>query len=215
MASKNLAEETKNTLDLIKQGLNNPTPWLVNNVVAANNTKVANYVAAFNTSNHVTPIPKSKQFEKILKPAIEAFDSPKGLKLLMEAHGISEGFNMGTRAFRNNNPGNLVFSNLLSQKFGALLEPPNFKGERKFAYFPTLEKGVAGKADYITRAANGQHISYPKDSSKTTLEVYIYIYAPPKENNTEKYLNDIIRYFKENGIDIFRYNLLKDIISLK
>ena len=205
---KTLTEETQNVLNLIKKGLKNPIPWSFN----VNNNEVA---AKFDISNYVIPIPKSKQFEEILKPIIEASNNPKGLKLLMEAHGIIEGFNVGTRAFRNNNPGNLAFSNLLSQKFGALLEPPNHKGERRFAYFPTLEKGIAGKADYIVRISKGQHTSYPKDSSKTTLEVYIYKYAPPKENNTEQYLNNIIRYFKEKGVEISRHSLLKDIIDLK
>ena len=135
----------------------------------------------------------------------------------MEAHGISEGFNVGTRAFRNNNPGNLAFSNLLSQKFGALLEPPNIKGERRFAYFPTLEKGVAGKADYIVRISNGQHTLYPKDPSKTTLEVYIYKYAPPKQFLSFIILtlvtfNFSIPYFR-NCLNIICMELFSDIVN--
>lgn len=228
MASKDIAEETKNTLDLIKKGLSNPAPWLVNNTVAADNTRVANYTAAFNVSKRV-PINTSKSFKELLQPEIEKSNVSKGLKILMEAHGTQEGFIMGSRAQRNNNPGNLAYSNLLAQNFGALLEPPNPKGERRFAYFSTLALGVKAKADYITRATNKQHSLYtesalkekkkkynlPSDPKELSLELYMYTYAPPNENDTENYINFIIQYFKEkNNITITRFSLLKDIISI-
>jgi muramidase (phage lysozyme) len=86
MASKDLAQETKNTLDLIKQGLSNPAPWLTNNVVAADNTRVANYVAAFNTSKIVPINPnKTVNFGKI------TVDIPNSYKALLDMIAVTEG----------------------------------------------------------------------------------------------------------------------------
>jgi muramidase (phage lysozyme) len=86
MASKNIAEETKNTLDLIKQGLSNPAPWLVNNTVAADNTRVANYTAAFNASK-IIPIDQNKtvNFGKI------TVDIPNSYKALLDMIAVTEG----------------------------------------------------------------------------------------------------------------------------
>jgi len=86
MASKDIIEETKNTLALIKTGLKNPAPWLVSNVVAADNTKIVNYTAAFNASKIIAVDPnKIVNFGKI------TVDIPNSYKALLDMIAVTEG----------------------------------------------------------------------------------------------------------------------------
>jgi hypothetical protein len=73
-----------------------------------------------------------------------------------------------TLAYRNNNPGNLLFA----KQRGAT------KGERGFAKFDSPEKGYE---------ALGNQISLDSLRGKT-LNAFINKYAPPSENDTGKYL---------------------------
>jgi hypothetical protein len=120
---------------------------------------------------------------------------PKGAKALLEAQATFEGYYPDTRSFRNNNPGNLRYNERYNQ-FGATRER-----EGNFAIFPTLEKGLEAKFDYIKRININSHKAYPK-GSKTTLLEYINIYAPGSDNNNPiKYTTFIIGYFKGKGIN--------------
>lgn len=150
----------------------------------------------------------SNTIKTVLQPALVKANVSKGLKYLIEAQARKEGFEPGFRAFRNNNPGNLVDSTLERTKFGAILEPANSKGERRFAKFPSLETGIEAQADYIKRIIAGDHKAYPKDP---TLEKYISIYAPAIENNTGKYISDIIDFFKQNNEFITKDTHLSEI----
>jgi hypothetical protein len=199
MASKNLTEQTKNSLEFIRNSINNTLPNIISTV---DNTFVNNVVI---NSTPIT-IPSSDIFETNYKNILNKVIDKRGLRLLIEAQSKIEGFKPFSRAFRNNNPGNLTFSETLRIKYQAKLES---SGER-FAYFNTLEDGISAKKDYIERIVRGEHNQYPKNP---TLSKYIYIYAPPKENNTEAYIKFIIDYFKDNNILIGRETLLSTIIS--
>ena len=207
MASKNLTEQTQNSLDFIKKGLNNAQGWVINNAV--DNTRVTNNDYIFST----TPLTVSQQneFTSNYKSILNKIIAKKGLRILIETQSQIEGFKPFSRAYRNNNPGNLAFSELLRTKYSADIESGTIKGEQRFAYFPTLETGVSAKADYIERIVKGEHIKYPKDP---TLAQYIYIYAPPSENNTERYINIIIDSFAKNDIIINRNTSLSKIVSI-
>jgi hypothetical protein len=83
-----------------------------------------------------------------------------------------EGFNTpGSIANRYNNPGNL--------RYAATQNGSAQTASGTFATFATPEDGWAALNSYIdTKANSGQ-----------TLRDFIYVYAPPVENNTSSYLN--------------------------
>lgn len=145
------------------------------------------------------------------EPSLAKVNTTEGLKVLMEAHSIIEGFYPSSRAYRNNNPGNISYSNNL-KIYGAVLEPKNSKGERRFAKFPTLQKGLEAKADYINRIIAGEHSQYPKNPS---LSVYMNKYAPPNENDTIGYIKKIIGYFAKKGAVITGNTKLSEIRDIK
>ena len=134
--------------------------------------------------------------------------------------GTKEGYKKGSnnRPSRNNNPGNLAWSSSLRAiDKDSILEPPNPKGERRFAFFSTPEFGAIALVSKVENWARGSYPStivsgssakakeYRKKYSvpdslngiagkgvKLSIEQFMYIYAPPSENNTEKYINSII-----------------------
>lgn len=141
----------------------------------------------------------------VLFPVVDSLSISNGLKILMKAHAIQEGFREGTLSYRNNNPGNIVYDSLY-KKYGAVKDPGS-----KFAKFPNLSDGVNCKADYIYRVANGGHKAYPKN---VTLLKYIETYAPASDNNVPtSYANFIVSYFAQNGITIDFNTKLSDIIK--
>lgn len=75
-------------------------------------------------------------------------------------------------AFVNNNPGNLRFAG----QDGAT------EGEGGFAKFATADAGVKALENQIKLDAKRGH----------TLESFVYKYAPPSENDTKKYLADVV-----------------------
>lgn len=88
---------------------------------------------------------------------------------------------------RNNNPGNLRYSENLT-KPGYVLEGAT-KGDAGFAKFNTIEEGIEAmkkqlRLDLVKRGM--------------TLEDFLNKYAPPKENRTDVYINNIA---KALGID--------------
>jgi len=133
---------------------------------------------------------------------------PKGVKALIEAHAQIEGYYSNTRAFRNNNPGNLVY-NSKYDKFGATQE-----SQGRFAVFPTLEQGLDAKFDYIDRVNKKQHTRYPKGPNTTLLE-YISTYAPKSDGNDPiNYTTKIIGYFQKKGIVITPLTTIGQIFNI-
>jgi hypothetical protein len=170
------------------------------------------------TSSGNVTVRKGESIKKVYEPALAKVNATQGLKVLAEGHSVVEGFFPGSRGYRNNNPGNLVHSDILANSFGAVLEPANSKGQREFSKFPTLELGIKAKINYIERIIAGKHRYYPKDPS---LSAYIYVYAPPKNkqgkiiNDTEGYIRKMIKWFADNGITINRNTNLSQIRNIK
>ncbi|TGH65487.1 transglycosylase [Escherichia coli] len=99
------------------------------------------------------------------------------------------GSNAKNRNYRNNNLGNLVFAN----QEGAALEAPNAKGEQRFARFNTPEEGIRALANQVSSYYNGTSAAagYPK---LQTVSSIISKWAPPKENNTNQYIDNVSKY---------------------
>lgn len=107
---------------------------------------------------------------------------------VIEAIAHMEGFYVaGSRAQRNNNPGNLNFEPWLAKKYGAVLEPNRFMEIARFARFKTVEDG---------KDAIRTLLSNPPYEGKSLSWIF-KIYAPPKENQTNTYTAFVA---KETGL---------------
>jgi hypothetical protein len=101
----------------------------------------------------------------------------------------------GTGATRNNNPGNLRDS---SEKIALIDMGKTGTLTGKFAVFATPEDGWAALNKLLFRTDGRYYNKSIKD--------VIYTYAPPSENNTEKYINQLER---ETGIS--RETVIRDL----
>jgi hypothetical protein len=92
----------------------------------------------------------------------------------LEAIAREEGFYVtGTRAQRNHNPGNIEFGKF-STANGAL------HGDPRFAVFPTDDQGFACMRALFQSAYQG-----------LTVAEAIAKWAPPTENDTQSYVNNV------------------------
>ncbi|MKL92728.1 transglycosylase [Escherichia coli] len=99
------------------------------------------------------------------------------------------GSNAKNRNYRNNNLGNLVFAN----QEGATLESPNAKGEQRFARFNTPEEGIRALANQVSSYYNGTSTAAGYQKLQTVSSI-ISKWAPPKENNTNQYIDNVSKY---------------------
>lgn len=103
---------------------------------------------------------------------------PEGLSVVYTcANGTATIRTGGTRSWRNNNPGNLRHG-AFTKRHGAIGEAGGF------AVFPSAETGLLA----LTRL-----LQVPRYQS-LTLSLAINRFAPKTENNTENYINFIIRH---------------------
>lgn len=99
------------------------------------------------------------------------------------------GSNAKNRNYRNNNLGNLVFAN----QEGATLESPNAKGEQRFARFNTPEEGIRALANQVSSYYNGTSAATGYQKLQTVSSI-ISKWAPPNENNTNQYIDNVSKY---------------------
>ncbi|MGG2356573.1 transglycosylase [Salmonella enterica] len=99
------------------------------------------------------------------------------------------GSNAKNRNYRNNNLGNLVFAN----QEGATLESPNAKGEQRFARFNTPEEGIRALANQVSSYYNGTSAAAGYHKLQTVSSI-ISKWAPPNENNTNQYIDNVSKY---------------------
>ena len=99
------------------------------------------------------------------------------------------GSNAKNRNYRNNNLGNLVFAN----QEGAVLEAPNAKGEQRFARFNTPEEGIRALANQVSSYYNGTSAAAGHQKLQTVSSI-ISKWAPPTENNTNQYIENVSKY---------------------
>jgi hypothetical protein len=101
-----------------------------------------------------------------------------------------EGFyKSGSRAQRNNNPGNIQFGKF-TQRFGAVLEPvpEGFEESARFAYFASVNAGWSCLRALLTENYIGM-----------TVIAAFNKYAPVSENDTNAYVEFVC---KETGLTL-------------
>lgn len=99
------------------------------------------------------------------------------LQQLAAAITRMEGFHPGTRAYRNNNPGNLRFAN----------QPDTIGPDRQgFAIFGTPQAGLAALLALLAH--------YKAKFPGWTLDHLINVYAPASENDSENYVRLIAQF---------------------
>ena len=152
--------------------------------------------------------------------------------------GTKEGWNgkanggVGTRSFRNNNPGNVDYdSGLKDIDAGVKLENNPYSGGDRFAHFTTAELGAkalvekkikrwavgkmpvtSGNTKLIAAAKGGEEY---KKGTKPTIAQFFYTYAPPNENNTEGYISLVVTSLKDKfpDKDISRITVVNSLLS--
>lgn len=152
--------------------------------------------------------------------------------------GTKEGWNakandgVGSRSYRNNNPGNIDYDRGLKEiDPGVKLEKNPFKGGNRFAHFTTAELGAkalvekkikkwavgkmpvtSGNTKLIADANGGEKY---KKGTKPTIAQFFYTYAPPNENNTEGYISAVVTSLKDKfpNKSITRNTIVNSLLS--
>lgn len=70
--------------------------------------------------------------------------------------------------------------------------------DRNWAKFNTPEEGLKGYAELLKRYTTGQ-LSSKKGQELTTIKQVIEVYAPPSENDVDKYISDVVSIMKGFG----------------
>lgn len=161
-------------------------------------------------------------------PMLNAMDLPKGLKLLITAMTHIEGFRPGTRSYKHNNPGNIGNTdNGANKGFKTLVE--GIQAQAKFiqdiaagkkAAYPigkpvVLKPSFSQEIQNNLKTYNAKSGYIPGYRFKFTgqLSAFVKIYATlPRINNT--YVNVIVSYFKQNGVEIGPESKLADIVAM-
>lgn len=190
-------------------------------------------------SYKVAPVAQSKSLREVLINA--GYKDSSFIFELALSIGSKEGYQKGSknRPSRNNNPGNLGGSSYRDIDPGVVLEPPNSKGERRFAKFSTPELGSKALVEKKIKAwARGSYPGTIVNGSKAvsnqyrktwnvpdslkgiagkkinlTIEQFFYIYAPPSENNTEGYIRSIISTLVKKYPNVTRFTKIIDYIN--
>jgi hypothetical protein len=136
----------------------------------------------------------------------------------------------GTRAYRNNNPGNLDYQEDFKTIDPKVIVETLLDGN-KGRYAKFSEPGLGAKAlieKKIIKWANGGMpitsgnstliVSYKGGKKyvkgeKPTIAQFFYTYAPPNENKTEEYINGFITEMKKTKPDITRDTLVSDLLK--
>lgn len=125
----------------------------------------------------------------------------------------------GSRAYRNNNPGNLMYQDSFTTIDPKVVQEP--KG--KYAKFSSPVLGAKALIDMkIKKWAGGDMPSTstnlnmtPKyvKGEKPTIKQFMYTYAPPSENNTENYIKTIIDGVKSTYPKVSSSTKVYDILT--
>jgi len=153
---------------------------------------------------------------------------PRGFKLLLIIMAQKEGFYKGTRSYRTNNPGNIGNTDLGANK-----------------QLPTLGSGILAQKEYIEKIISGKHKAYPmgkkvviapyyspeiarnsrsygmspwlpgyKFTFTGQLDQFVKIYSTGARGGNS-YINMIVSFFKNHGIEIKPESKIQDIIKIE
>ena len=126
----------------------------------------------------------------------------KFAKIIAKKEGWSKTSNKGkpSRSYRNNNPGNLdYYGGLKSIDSNVQREKKSDGKEDRFAKFSSPCLGSKALIEEkIKKWSKGQMPNYGsapgyQTGKIPTLKQFMYTYAPPSENDTTKYINDILK----------------------
>lgn len=176
----------------------------------------------------IVPIKLNSTIRNEYSPAMHKAlpNAPLGLQCLLIAMTHQEGFSKGTRAYRTRNPGNIGNTDSGANNT-----------------FPSLEAGIIAQSHHLQAVATGGKKNYPlgkfidikpfyskeiennpsyglppylpgyKFTYTGQLDQFIKLYSTGARV-TNSYLNVIISYFKQNGLEITPESKLQDIINL-
>ena len=100
---------------------------------------------------------------------------------LSQAIAREEGFLApGSRSNRNNNPGDIEYGTFARNHGATRIETPRGTQQPRFAYFPTPEIGFEAMKQLLLLHYRGQ-----------TIAEMMQHYAPPSENDTQRYIENI------------------------
>ena len=140
---------------------------------------------------------KAKEKAKGEKKFVRAYEGESWRTRIYETSDgrkyVKEG---GSRSWRNNNPGNLKYGEWKNARRDGAIGVDR----GGFAIFPDIEIGTEAQYKLIKRWQR----------ENLTLEQFVYKYAPPNENDTEKYL-----YYLKNKLDIERTDSLQKLNDKK
>ena len=177
--------------------------------------------------NNEVKISFSKEMINEYIPEIEKLKLNDGLKFLCIIMASKEGFYKGTRSYRYNNPANIGNTDSGANQG-----------------FPNLLTGISAQVKYITKVANGEHKAFPlgkKVSIKPyyskeiaaneksygmsaylpgyeftytgQLDQFVKIYSTGARGGNS-YLNMVLSFFKNHGIELTPESKIQDIIKL-
>jgi hypothetical protein len=122
----------------------------------------------------------------------------------------------GSRAYRNNNPGNLDYQDDFKTIDSKVSKEPG----GRFAIFSSPVLGAKALIQKkIIRWANGNmpvtatNKSFYKSGTKPTIKQFITTYAPPSENNTVGYIKQVVSGVKSINPNATEKTLVADIIK--
>ena len=125
----------------------------------------------------------------------------------------------GSRSYRNNNPGNLMYQESFTTIDPKVIKEP----DGRYAKFSSPVLGATALIDMkIKKWAGGSMPSTstnlnmkPKyvSGTKPTIKQFMYTYAPPIENNTDKYINTIIDGVKSTYPTVSSSTKVYDILT--
>lgn len=178
---------------------------------------------------------------KSIDAAINSVISKKNLKKLVKAISNKEGWiatsnaGLGSRAYRNNNPGNLDYQSSFKQIDPGVKREKKLQGGKltdedgRFAHFSTPEFGVKALRDKIIRWAKGnmpttagnqsliardfgEEFKWKRGTPPTVLQ-FMYTYAPPNENSSINYVDYILQQFGLEANDTNRNQPMINVLS--
>lgn len=142
-------------------------------------------------------IERLKRLAASLQAQLDAMTKTKDSPLMIlwaEAIKKHEGWYVGSRSYRNFNPGNLKLTSY-TRSLGALA-----KGDDKgFAIFPTYDAGWEALLQFLRDAKSNQLYAYrnyahARGRAIPSLNDFFQVYAPQSENDTNRYAEVVAAY---------------------
>jgi hypothetical protein len=133
-----------------------------------------------------------------------------GLTRWAEAIKLHEGWYVGSRSYRNNNPANFRLAPFIKE-LGAIGEDRQGvpTGQNGYAIFPSYEKGFAALKEFLRTAQKNQLKAYREYAIKMRradnmpqLRDFFEVYAPSSDNNAPLHYATVVAEHIGNGVKV-------------